>query len=399
MRLAAGVVSAVVVPLCAVLGYEFWGLTTSMRYPVSPADPSAKMRAVVYSTHGATRDVLKVDEARAQPLQPAAPGFVVIKVVAAALNPVDFKQLRNDQPEAIVPKPRIAGFDVSGVVLSAGEGTPFKKGDAVYGMLPILASPWGSLAEVTAADARCFAKAPTSIPLEEAAALPLVGLTVLQVMKQAGIESDWRNSRKARQDKKMLVHAAAGGVGSFAVQYAKALGFEVIATCSAQNAERVRGLGATETIDYRTQAFEKVVQASGGVDFVVDPMSWSYMRRTLDTEGVLRPSARYCHILSTDWEANDMEQSILAVLQGPYEKWRSRAAHALNPSAPRIFSTPVQPDAEGLAEIARIVDEGYVRPVIDRYFDLDSAVEAFEYLETGHARGKVVVRVGSSTTA
>ena len=389
--------SAVAVPLLSIIGSEVWQLTANLRFPIAPASPSSTMEALVYEAHGEARDVLRVDRTRPQPAT-APLGFVVIEVAAAALNPVDFKQLRNEQPDTLVPKPRIAGFDVSGVVVSAGEDTGFEVGDAVYGMLPLVGSPWGSLSRLTAAPASCFARAPTSIPLEDAAALPLVSLTVMQVFEQAGLRPG-----EDRTGQALLVQAAAGGVGSFAVQYARGvLGFErVLGTCSARNAERVRQLGATSTIDYASEAFDAAVRAAGGVDAVLDPMAWSYMGRTLDpASGVLRPRAAYCHILSTDWAPNSLETSLLVVLQGPFAKWRSRLVRLFRPDAPRVFSTPVQPDAAGLARLARLVDGGLVKPVIDRYFDgLDSAVEALEYLQTGRARGKVVVRLGGGAPA
>ena len=222
MRALPAAFSAVAVPLLSIVGGEVWQLTANLRYRVAPASPSATMDAVVYEAHGEAREALRVDHARAQPATTAPPGFVVIRVAAAALNPVDFKQLRNEQPDALVPKPRIAGFDVSGIVVSAGEGTGFEVGDAVYGMLPLVGSPWGSLARLTAAPASCFARAPTSVPLEDAAALPLVSLTVMQVFEQAGLRPG-----EDRTGQALLVQAAAGGVGSFAVQYARrVLGFE-----------------------------------------------------------------------------------------------------------------------------------------------------------------------------
>ena len=178
MRLWAA--SALIVPLCSIVGHEVWQLTANLRYRVSPADPTRTMRALVYDSHGPARTVARVVET-AQPLQPAAPGMLVVSVVAAALNPVDFKMMRNPQPSALIPKPKTVGYDVAGHVLSAGEGSGFAVGEAVYGMLPLVGNPWGSLAEVAVADASCFARAPTSVPLADAAALPLVGLTVMQV--------------------------------------------------------------------------------------------------------------------------------------------------------------------------------------------------------------------------
>jgi NADPH:quinone reductase-like Zn-dependent oxidoreductase len=249
-------VSAVLVPFCSLVGHEVWLLTANLRYRTSRPDAVATMMAVTYSAHGAARAVLQVGSV-AQPQQPPAQGMLVIRVVAAALNPVDFKQLRNDQPDALVPKPRTLGFDVSGVVVAAGEGSGFDIGDAVYGMLPLVGSPWGALSEFTVAEATCFAKAPRTIPLEQAAALPLVSLTVMQVFEQAGLLPG-----EDRKEKTILIQAAAGGVGSFAVQYARnVLGFgHVLGTCSAPNESLVRELGATATIDYTKTSFEKVAR-------------------------------------------------------------------------------------------------------------------------------------------
>ena len=257
-------ITAIAVPLLSIVGSEVWQLTANLRFAIAPASDSARMAAVVYEAHGDPASVLRLDPETPQPAIPAPPGFVVVEVRAAALNPVDFKQLRNEQPAALVPKPRIAGFDVSGVVVSAGEGSGFEVGDAVFGMLPLVGSPWGSLARLTAAPARCFARAPTSVPLEDAAALPLVSLTVLQVFEQAGLRP---GGKEERAEQALLVQAASGGVGSFAVQYARrVLGFgRVLGTCSARNAERVRDLGATSTIDYTREAFDVVVRAEGGV--------------------------------------------------------------------------------------------------------------------------------------
>ena len=394
MRLA---VPAVLVPLCSILGSEVWQLTANLRYKNgAPESADTTMKAVTYDRHGIEKDVLVVNGAHARPRQPAAPGMIIIKVHAAALNPVDFKQMRTEQPDLLVPKPRIAGFDVSGVVLSAGAGSGFAEGDRVYGMMPLLGSKWGALAQETAADARCFAKAPTSIPLEDAASLPLVGLTVMQVFEQAGLDSTAPSSHDGNVEKRVLVHAAAGGVGSFAVQYARnVLGYgTVLGTCSAANAERVKSLGATETIDYHHADFADVASEMGGVDVVLDPMAWRYMARTLDSRRkVLRPGAKYCHILSTDWAPNAEETSIRTVLQGPWSKWSSRVVSLFTPSAPRVFSTPVHPDGAGLARLASLVDRGLIKPNIDKYFEgLESTVEAFEYLKTGHASGKVVLR-------
>ena len=396
----------VIVPLLSIVGHEVWSLTAHLRYKTSPADPTRLMRAVRYNQHGDAK-VLHLEPEAKQPLLPAGPNMLVVKVVGAALNPVDFKMRRNDQPDVMIPKPKIPGYDVSGTVVDAGAGAHgFKVGDHVYGMLPIVGSPWGGLAEYAAADASVFAHAPTSIPLVDAAALPLVGLTVMQVFDAAGLAPppppDSTEAPSTATSRRALVQAASGGVGTFAIQYLRhVLQFEqVLGTTSPANAALVTSLGATRTIDYRSERFEAVAEAVGGVDVVLDPMAWSYMERTIGTGGggtsMLRPAARYCHILSTDWKPSATEADPATAFIGPMMKWRSRLVRLFRRDAPQVVSSAVVPNGAGLARLAGHVDAGRIKPVIDRYFDgLDAAVEAFEYLETGHAKGKVVVRVSA----
>jgi hypothetical protein len=217
-------ISTVVVPLLACMAYEGWNMTVHLRYRTSPPDPLVTMRAVTYSRHGTAADVLEVSEVPA-PLMKAEPGMIVIRVAAASLNPVDFKMFRSDQPAALIPKPFIPGYDVAGTVASAGAGSGFTVGDAVFGMLPLVGHTWGSLAECVggrfskpwlgcasllssagahsrryvAGEASLFAHAPKSIPLVEAAALPLVGLTVLQVRGTGHARTFWRADLRERR--------------------------------------------------------------------------------------------------------------------------------------------------------------------------------------------------------
>ena len=394
--LLRAITCAVVLPLFGTVGFEVFKMTTHLRFKTSMASDSATMKAIVYSKHGGAREVLKLSEAAAAPLTPAGPGLIVIRVAATALNPVDFKMRRNDQPDFLIPKPKIPGYDISGTVVSAGDGTPFTVGDKVFGMLPIIGNRWGGLAEYAVGDADLFAHAPRSIPLAEAAALPLVGLTVLQVLDEAvGPHAPPPSARK----EKILIQAAAGGVGSFAVQYARnVLRFrEVVGTSSAQNADFVRGLGATHAVDYaeRERASQPVAE---GMDVVLDPVAWRYMEETLRPGSpILREGGAYAHIMSSDWADNPAEKSALLPFVGAFNRWSTMARGLLDPSVRRVYSSAVVPDAAGLARIAAYVDGGLVRPVIDRAFKgLGNAAEAFEHLETGHAQGKVIVVIDGS---
>lgn len=392
---AIGGFGVAVLPVLCAFGFEAWKMGAHFRFlRPDQVSPTHTMKAVTYHTHGAASEVLRV-ESVAAPVTPAGPGLIVVRVAGAALNPVDFKMRRNPQPAMLIPLPKIPGYDVSGVVVSAGPGTPFAAGDAVFGMLPIIGNRWGSLAEYVVGDARAFAHAPKTVPLADAAALPLVGLTVLQVLDMAvGAALGARPPPPRGEPRRILVQAASGGVGSFAVQYARnVLRFdEVHATASASNADFVRSLGATHAYDYT--AADGAALAARGMDVVIDPVAWRYMGATLQPGShVLRDGGAYAHILSSDWASNDAESSPLLPFLGAFHRWSSALRSVLNPSTRRVFSSAVVPDALGLRRIAEYVDSGQVRPVIDKVFvGLDSAVDAFHHLETGHARGKVIVR-------
>ena len=382
-------IAAVVLPLLSTFSYEAWKLSAHFLYQTGKADPSSTMRAISYATHGGP-EVLQVGDVP----KPGSidRGLVLVRIAAASLNPVDFKMRRNPQPDAVLPKPKIPGCDVSGVVVEVGEGTPFQPGDRVFGMLPIVGQPWGGLAEYTVADHRVLALAPRSIPLVAAAALPLVGLTTLQTLDPA-IEALPRDATK-----RALVQAAAGGVGSFAVQWLRHVhGFdEVIATASPRHHELVSALGATAAIDYTSAEGASHLSSVKGMDVVLDPVAWKYMEHTLDpSSGILRPGGWYCHILSTDWKSNAEESSPTLPLFGPFRKWATRFQSVFDRSTRRVYSSAVVPDAEGLARIARHVDEGKLRPSIAQTvvgLDLERVREAFAVLEEGRSGGKILVR-------
>jgi NADPH:quinone reductase-like Zn-dependent oxidoreductase len=247
----------------------------------------------------------------------------------------------------------MVGWDVSGTVEAVGPGvTVYRPGDEVFGMprFPVQA---GGYAEYVAAPARHFARKPASIDHVQAAALPLAALTAWQSLTDtAGV----------RAGQRVLVHAAAGGVGHFAVQIAKALGAYVIGTASAAKHDLVRSLGADEVIDYRTTAFEDAVSE---VDVVIDAIGGDYGARSLS---VLRPGGH------------------LVTLNGPDQV----------PAAAEGFRTGwtlVEPDYAGLRAIAALVEGGELRPVVDTVLPLEQAAKAHEIGELGRTTGKIVLTV------
>ena len=155
----------------------------------------------------------------------------------------------------------------------------------------------------------------------------------------------------------------------------------------------------TRAVDYVAAARAGAPMADG-VDVVLDPVAWRYMAETLRPDSaVLRPGGAYAHIMSSDWADNAAERSPMLPFVGAYHRWGSALRQLLDPSVRRVYSSAVVPDAAGLTRIAAYVDAGLVRPVIDQEFEgLDAAVHAFAHLETGHARGKVLVRLEAEQT-
>ncbi|MGW0245681.1 NADP-dependent oxidoreductase [Nocardia goodfellowii] len=282
---------------------------------------------------------------------------ILVRVHAAGVNPVDWKT-RASGAFIAWGEPPIVGWDVSGTVAAVGPGvTLFEPGDEVYGM-PAFPRQAGAYAEYVVAPARQFARKPPSLSHLEAAALPLAGLTAWQSLV---------DTAELVAGQRVLIHAAAGGVGHLAVQIAKARGAYVIATGRADNHEFLRSLGADEVIDYSAVDFSTVV---GEVDVVLDAYGGDYGVRSLP---VLRRGG------------------YLVVLPGPdtlptAEQARERGV--------RVGWNVVEPDAGGLRELSGLVEAGRLRVAIDTVFPLADAAKAHAHGETGRTRGKIVLEVG-----
>ncbi|WP_039912660.1 NADP-dependent oxidoreductase [Cellvibrio mixtus] len=310
------------------------------------------MKAVRIYAYGG-QDQLTVEDA---PVPQPGDNDVLVRVVATSVNPVDWK-IREGYLKEMLPYhfPIILGWDVSGVVESVGKAvTQFKPGDAVYSRPDILRA--GTYAEYISIDANEVAFKPATISHSSAASLPLAGITAWDVLiKAAGIKNGDR----------VLIHAASGGVGSLAVQLAKARGAYVIATTSAKNSALVKSLGADEIIDYRTQSFEKMVT---DVDIVFDSLGGEIQQKSWQ---VLKPNGILVSIVNPP----SVEQA---------------AAH--NARSAFVF---IKPDAAVLKELATLVDAGKIRPIIGAEFALSDIAKAQALSESGRAVGKIVVHVGN----
>jgi NADPH:quinone reductase-like Zn-dependent oxidoreductase len=312
------------------------------------------MRAVSQDSAGAP-DVLKIVETRRP--EPGR-GEILVRVHAAGVNPADWKTRQRGVLDG-TPAPFTLGFDVSGVVEETGDGvTLFQPGDEVFGM-PRFPHPAGAYAEYVTAPARHFAPRPRGLTHVESAALPLASLTAWQALVDtAGVGPGQR----------VLVHAAAGGVGHVAVQIAKARGARVIGTASAGKHELLRSLGVDELVDYRTQDFTEAVR---DVDVVLDPLGGAHCARSLRT---LRRGGRLVSLLPPDDTF-------------PYEEAEAAGV--------RAGFMLVEPDQQGLREITRLVEGGRLRVIADAVFPLEDAAAAHTLGETGRTTGKIVLSVVS----
>ncbi len=314
------------------------------------------MKAVRIHQYGGP-EVLKYEDApRPQPRE----GDVLVRVHAAGVNPVDWKARQGHLQKMIsYPLPMIPGWDLSGTVESLGPAASgLAVGDEVYGRPDIARD--GAYAEYIVVRAGELAKKPRSIDHVHAAAVPLAALTAWQALFEA---PEPYSSIGLAQGQTVLVHAAAGGVGSFAVQLAKWRGATVIATGSAQNESFLRELGADQFVDYTRQRFEDVVH---GVDAVFDTVGGETQSRSWH---VLKPGGVLVSILSRPSEADAKAHA-------------ARAAY--------VF---VQPDAAQLGEIARLIDAKVVKPILAEVLPLAQARQAHELSQTGHVRGKIVLTV------
>jgi NADPH:quinone reductase-like Zn-dependent oxidoreductase len=315
------------------------------------------MKAVVITGYGGV-DRLELREA-ADP-EPAE-GGVVVRVRAAALNPLDWK-IRRGMLRIVwrIHFPFVPGFDVAGEVESAPVNSRWRAGERVFAS----SDHGGGLAERIAVRGSFLARIPERMSFEEAAAVPAAGCTALLAL---------RDSCRVREGARVLVNGASGGVGTFAVQIARALGATVDGVASSHNHELVRGLGASRTIDYEHEDFTR---ERGAWDAIFDAVATRTFRRCLPA---LRPKGVYCTTMPGPGPFFDMAATRLM----PFAFGGRRATWVV-----------VRPSGDNLETLASWIVQGKIRPVVERVVPLriDDVRAAFEHLESGHARGKIVVR-------
>jgi NADPH:quinone reductase-like Zn-dependent oxidoreductase len=323
------------------------------------------MKAVTYHRYGSP-DVLEYGE-----MEKPSPGDgeVLIKIYAASLNPYDWHFLRGTPYVMRLamglrkPKTTRLGVDVAGQVEAVGRDvTEFKPGDEVFG------SCRGSCAEYACASASALASKPKNVTFEQAASVPVAALTALQALRDRG---------RIQAGQKVLIHGAAGGVGTFAVQIAKSFGAEVTGVCSTRNVDMVRSIGADHVIDYTQEDFTR---SGRRYDLILDCVgnhSLSACRRALNPKGTF---------LLVGGQAgrwiSPLGRLIKALLMSPFV-------------SQNLVPCMTKSSQEDLNILRELLEAGTITPVIDRRYSLSEVPQAIRYLEQEHARGKVVITPGS----
>ena len=323
------------------------------------------MKAIVYCDFGSA-DVLRLEDI---PKPVPNDDQVLIKVRAASVNPYDWHFMRGTpyimrlDAGLRKPKSRRFGGDVAGQIEAVGRNvTQFKPGDEVFGLCH------GALAEYCLARSKLAMK-PANMTFEQAAAVPVAGVTALQGLRDKG---------ELQRGQKVLINGASGGVGTFAVQIARSFGAEVTGVCSGRNAEMVRSLGADHVIDYTREDF---AQGEQRYDVVLDNVGTQPLlgfKRVLTPKGI-------CVLIGGGgpdegrW-IGPMARPIKALLLSPFV-------------SQKIGMLLADVNKKDLATLGDLMRAGKVTPVIDRIYKLSQASEAIRYLEQGHARGKVVITV------
>lgn len=322
------------------------------------------MKAIVYTEYGSP-DVLHYQEV---PQPTPGDNEVLIKVHAVAANSADLHMLRADpflirlSSGLLRPKSHVLGADIAGEVETVGRNvTRLKPGDQVFG--DISACAWGGFAEYVCAGQDAVMLKPSNLSYEEAAAVPMAAVTALQGLRGKG---------KIQAGQKVLIYGASGGVGSFSVQIAKALGADVTAVCSTGKVEMVRSIGADHVIDYTQEDFSR---NGHRYDLIV---ACNGNRPISDYRRALGPNGTY--VMS----GGAPSQMAEAMLQGP---WISMTGTR------KMGNLLAKPNNADLAFVKQLLETGKIVPVIDRRYPLSETADALRYLEEGHAKGKVVIIV------
>jgi NADPH:quinone reductase-like Zn-dependent oxidoreductase len=300
-------------------------------------------------------DVVEINESTSAPNDPSS-GKVLVKVKSAGINPIDWK-IREGYMKQMMPLqfPTTMGMDFSGIIEKVGEGvSDLKQGDEVYGQASVAKGGTGAFAEMALANADTLAHKPKSLSHQEAAGLPLVGVSAWQaVVETIGLT----------KDENILIHGGAGGIGSIAIQLARSRGAQIATTVSVNDMPFVRELGADEIVDYKTQKFEDVLRDYDAVFDTVGGETYTRSFKVLKRGGI-----------------------IVSMLEQPNQELMAQYGV-------KAYSQLTQVNRERLTKLAQWVDQNSIRVNVDRTFPLEETAKALDYQKEKHPRGKVVLAI------
>jgi NADPH:quinone reductase-like Zn-dependent oxidoreductase len=362
-RILKWIASIILLALALWVFTAYWTSTNDCnRNATTPTDP---MKAIRYCEYGSPNVVKLENVEKPVPNE----NQVLIKVQASSLNAFDSYVIRDSWLNRLIfglrkPRDTRLGQDVAGQVEAVGKNvTQFKPGDEVFGISR------GALAEYACTLERALAAKPPNVSFEQAASLPLAGLTALQGLREG----------KIQPGQKVLINGATGGVGTFAVQIAKSFGAEVTAVCSTRNVDLVRSIGADHVIDYTKEDFTKSDQRYDVIFDNVCNHSFTERRRVLTPKGI-------CVLAGMGGAGVKQGQAIRRIAGNLF------TARALSSFTDQKFAQyRTKSSKQDLILLADLIQTGKITPVIDRRYKLGEAPEALQYLNEGHARGKVVI--------
>ena len=326
------------------------------------------MKALQLIKYGEIKDSLAFNEVSKPTIQAKD---VLIEVKAAAINPIDKSIILGKLQSLIpIPFPSTSAYDVSGIIVEKGtEVSDFEIGDLVYSRVP--QEQMGTIAEYVAVSSVAVSKKPGNISFEEAASIPLAGLTALQSLEYAGI----------KENDKVLIHAGSGGVGSFAIQYAKAKGAYVYTTTSTNNVKWVKELGADRVIDYKTEDYKTIVKDA---DIVYDTLGNDY---TLEAFELIKQGGK---VVSVAGPLDEETAKMFGMADYKLPEELAKLIRAKDATYKYIF---MHPNGAHLNEIKLLIEDEKIKPIIDKVYSFSESIDAFTHLASGRAKGKIVIKI------
>ena len=302
---------------------------------------------------------------------------VLIEIYAASTNPIDYKIIEGVLKKVIkLSFPTGIGYDVSGVIIEKGKDvSKFQIGDEIFASVPQKSR--GTFADFVAIDENMICLKPTNLSFEEAASLPLVGLTTIQAFERADLKSG----------DKILIHAGSGGIGTFAIQFAKKIGAYIYTTTSTPNVSWVKDLGADRVIDYKKENYLEIAK---GVDVVYDTLGENY---TEDAFKVLKNGGKVVSLVGPvdDETAQEMGLNLFARLYLYFTRLKINKGIREKSAYYKLIS--MIPNEKQLNVIKDLAESGAVKPVIDKTYPFTEVIEALLYQKSGRSKGKIIVKM------